>query len=164
MESKIDEKKVTNSYVKILFRFFSNVLDKWTTETMWATVSDSKKGLFKLDNVPFYAQSIACGDIVFAEYDNDEQFLTFRNLATPSGNSTVQVVLLDDLRETNEIRSLFDSLGCSSEQGKERYFVLDVPAKIFYQSVRSLLLDLSGKGIIHYAESCLSDKHNYRNG
>ena len=164
MDSKIDQKEVTGSYVKILFRFFSGVLDEWTVETMWATVIDLEKGLYKLDNIPFYAPSIACGDIVFAEYVTDEQFLTFRDLATPSGNSTVQVVLMEKSVETNEIRSLFDCLGCSSEKGKEGYFVVDVPASISYPPVRSLLIDLSGKGLIDYAESCLSEKHDYRNG
>lgn len=162
MDSKIEYKELTDSYVKILFRFFSNVLDEWTVETMWATVIDSEKGLYKLDNIPFYVPSIACGDIVFAEYDTDEQFLTFRDLVTPSGNSTVQVVLMDESVETNEIRSLFDYLGCSSEKGKEGYFVVDVPANISYQPIKSLLLDLSGKGTIDYAEPCLSEMHDYR--
>ena len=79
--------------VKILFRFFSNLLDEWTVETMWAETVDSEKGLYKLSNIPFYA-SASCDDIVFAEYDKDEERLTYRKTIEHSGNSTIQVVSL----------------------------------------------------------------------
>ncbi len=46
-------------------------------------------------NIPFYA-GIASGDIVYAEYDEQEGFLTFREVKEFSGNSTIQVVVLDD--------------------------------------------------------------------
>jgi hypothetical protein len=39
--------------VKILFRFYSDVLDEETVETMWASIIDKNKGLYKLDNIPF---------------------------------------------------------------------------------------------------------------
>ena len=29
-----------DNFVKILFRFYSNVLDEWTVETMWAAIVD----------------------------------------------------------------------------------------------------------------------------
>jgi len=144
---------------KILFRFYSDVLEQWTVETLWANVVDEEKGLYRLDNIPFYAKSVACDDIVFAEYDADEQFLTFRKVATTSGNSTIQVVLMNPTIETNTIRDQFNALGCSSEKIKEGYFVLDVPVHLSYASVMILLDDLLEKGNIYYAEACLSDKH-----
>ena len=60
-----------DKFVKILCRFYSNVLDEWTVETMWAETIDKDKGLYKIDNIPFYA-SIASDDTVFAEYDDTE--------------------------------------------------------------------------------------------
>ena len=40
-----------DNYVKILFRFHSDVLDEETVETMWATIVDKDKGLYKLDSI-----------------------------------------------------------------------------------------------------------------
>jgi len=74
-----------DKYVKILFRFYSTVLEEWTVETMWAQIIDSDRGLYKIDNIPFYA-SITSGDIVFAEYDNDEKMLTYRETVEYSDN------------------------------------------------------------------------------
>jgi len=147
-----------DKYVKILFRFFSNMLDEWTVETMWAETVDIKKGHYKIDNIPFYA-SLASGDIVFAEYDEYEKMLTYQDTVEYSGNSTIQVVIMDKTVNTNEIRDMFKTLGCTSEKVKEGYFVMEVPADKKYEPVKQQLSDLEGKGIIGYAEPCLSDNH-----
>ena len=39
---------------KILFRFYSDVLEKWTVETLWATAVDVGKGWYRLDNIPLF--------------------------------------------------------------------------------------------------------------
>lgn len=97
--------------------------------------------------------------ILFAEYDEDEQFLTFRDVVQSSGNSTVQVVVMDPALEAKGIRALFDTLGCSSVEFQERNFVIDVPATLSYRPVKSLLDELFANDSIDYAEACLSDKH-----
>lgn len=104
------------NYVKILFRFHSDVLDEETVETMWATIVDKNKGLYKLDSIPFYAPLVASDDIVFAEFDEQEQMLTYRKTAEYSGNSTVQIVLMDKSKDINQIRDIFKELGCVSEK------------------------------------------------
>ena len=147
-------------YVKILFRFYSDVLEQWTVETMWATVVDEASGLYKIANIPFYA-SIASDDIVFAEYDDSEQMLTYRETVEYSGNSTIQVIVMDKSAVTNDIRDIFSALGCPSEKFKGRYFVLEVPADIDYKPVKGKLLELQKEGIIDYAEPVLSDNHAY---
>ncbi|WP_394347783.1 DUF4265 domain-containing protein [Pedobacter hiemivivus] len=78
----------------------------------------------------------------------------------PSGNSTVQVVILDSTTITNDIRELFDSLGCSSEKANEGYFVIDVPFNLEYTSVQNKLIELEKSGVLDYAEPCLSEKHS----
>lgn len=146
--------------VKILFRFFSNLLNEWTVETMWATTINVEKGLYKLDNIPFYA-SVSCDDIVFAEYDPDEERLTYRKTVEHSGNSTIQVVVNDKEIITNDLREIFDYLGCESEKFKEGYFVIEIPAKVDYKPIRQKLNDLEEKGIISYGEPNLSNNHFY---
>lgn len=147
-------------YVKVLFQFYSNVLDQETVETMWAVTIDKEKGLYKLDSIPFYAPNVAAEDIIYAEFDEDQERLTYRYTVEPSGNSTVQVVILDSATETNDIRSLFDALGCSSEKAHEGYFVIDVPFALNYTSVQNKLTELQELGILDYAEPCLSEKHS----
>ena len=150
-----------DTFVKILFRFFSNVLDQWTVETMWADTIDSNKGLYKLDSIPFYAP-VASGDTVFAEYDETEQMLTYRETVEHSGNSTVQVVLLDTTTDINTIRDTFKYMGCLSEKLDDRYFAMEVPADKDYTPIRQRLTELEDNGIISYAEPCLANNHWYK--
>ena len=146
--------------VKILTRFYSNVLDEWTVETMWGEIVDKEKGLYKIDNIPFYA-SIASDDIVFAEYDDAEKMLTYKETVEYSGNSLIQVVIMDNTVLTNDLRDIFNSLSCKSEMFKEGYFVIEVLAEQDYKPIKEKLTELRDKGIIDYAEPVLSDKHQY---
>ena len=149
-----------DNFVKILFRFYSNVLDEWTVETMWAETIDKDKGFYKIDNIPFYA-SIASDDIVFAEYDEEEKMLTYRETVEYSGNSLIQIVIMDESVVTNDIRDIFNSIDCKSEKFKEGYFVLEILADKDYKTIKQKLNELQDKGIIDYAEPVLSDKHKY---
>ena len=134
-------------YEKILFQFYNNVLDEVTIETIWAVIVDKEKGLYKLDSIPFYASDVAANDIIYAEFDEYQEQLTCRHTVEASGNSTVQVVILDSGNDTNEIREVFDLLGCSSERYSERYFVIDVPGSLNYAVVQDKLTELQNVGI-----------------
>lgn len=153
-------KQVKINSVKILFRFFSNALDGWTVETMWADEVDAERGLYKIDNIPFYA-SVASGDIVFAEYDDTEQMLIYRKTIAYSGNSTIQVVLLDTAYDLGTIRDMFKEFGCISEKLNDIYFVMEIAANREYAPIREKLTELEDKRVIGYAESALSDRHGY---
>ncbi len=149
-----------DNFVKILSRFYSNVLDEWTVETMWAEVFDKGKGLYKIASIPFYA-SIASDDIVFAEYDDTEKMLTYKDTVEYSGNSLIQVVIMDKSVVTNDIRDIFNSMDCKSEKFKEGYFVIEILADKDYKPIKQKLTELQDKGIIDYAEPVLTDKHQY---
>ena len=150
-----------DKYVKILCRFFSNVLDEWTVETIWAEIVDADKGLYKIDNIPFYA-SIASDDIVFAEYEEEEEKkLIYKETVEYSGNSLIQVVIMDKSVVTNDIRDIFSSMDCKSEKFKEGYFVIEILADKDYKPIKQKLTELQNKGIIDYAEPVISDKHQY---
>jgi hypothetical protein len=111
---------------KILFRFFSDVLEEWTIETLWSEVVDAEKGLYKLANIPFYA-SVSCEDIVYAEFDENEHMLTYRKTVEHSGNSTIQVLIVDKRFVSNELRDLFVSFGCESEKFSDEFLFLKSP-------------------------------------
>src|SRR5258708_40347062 len=104
-----------DKYVKVLFRYYSNVLEEETVETMWTTIVDAEKGLYKIDNIPFYGPMVASDDIVFAEYDETELMITYRETTEYSGNSIIQVVLMSGQGEINDVRKIFEDMGCPSE-------------------------------------------------
>jgi hypothetical protein len=149
-----------DNFVKILFRFYSNLLDEWTVETMWAKIVDTDKGLYKIENIPFYA-SIASDDIVLAEYDDTEKMLAYKDTIEYSGNSIIQVIIMDKSVVTNDIRDIFNSMNCKSEKFSEGYFVIEILTDKNYRPIKQKLIELQDKGIIDYAESVLSDKHQY---
>ncbi|OSZ81076.1 hypothetical protein CAP36_07520 [Chitinophagaceae bacterium IBVUCB2] len=148
-----------DNHVKILFRYHSPVLEEWTVETMWAEIVDAEKGLYKLDSIPFYGPLVASDDIIFAEYDNDEERLTYKKTVENSGNSIVTVVIIDNTTDINYIRDIFKELGCLSERVNDRYFSMEVLANNNYHFIKQKLTNLEDKGIIDYAEPCLSDNH-----
>lgn len=153
--------EVQEEYVKILFRFYSNVLEQETVETMWATGVDADKGLYKLDNIPFYVPSVASDDIVHATYDANEKMLVYQDAVEYSGNSIIHVVVLDKNRSADVLREIFDSMGCASEKLNEKYFAIEVAAANDYTAIKDRLNELEDQGVISYAESCLSDNHIY---
>lgn len=150
--------KKNNDSLKVLFKFYSNALDEWTAETMWAEIVDLDKGHFKIDNIPFYA-SFACDDIIFAEYDENETMLIYKELVKASDNSTIQVIMIDKSVGTNNVREIFNLLGCESEKFSDDYFVINVPGEINYSLVKAKLSAVKSDNIIDFAESCLSEKH-----
>jgi hypothetical protein len=152
----------SDNLTKILFRFYSDILDEETVETMWAEVYDLEKNYYKIANIPFYA-FIAADDIIWAEFSKTEEMLTYRKTITASGNSTIHVILMDTMEDINALRDIFKVLGCESERLNNKYFALNVPAAIDYVIIKTKLDELSGKGEINYAETCLSDKHDYKN-
>ena len=148
-----------DNYVKILFRFHSAVLDEEAVETVWATIVGKDKGLYKLDSIPFYAPLVASDDIVFAEFDDQEQMLTYRKTVEYSGNSTVQIVLMDKSKDINQIRDIFQELGCVSEKVNEGYFSMEIPSTVSYKNIKKKLDELEMQETIGYAEPYLADEH-----
>jgi hypothetical protein len=147
--------------VKVLFAFHSDALEEWTIETMWCETIDLEKGHYKIENIPFYAP-FAYNDLVFAEYDEDEGMLTYRETIAYSGHSTIQVVLMDSVNSTNEIITMLETLGVKIEKFKDGYFVIDIPPSLNYKPINNELKNLAEKEIIDYAESRLDDKHQFQ--
>ena len=148
----------TNYHEKILFRVYNNILEKYTVETLWG-IRQKNASHYEIDSIPFYA-TIACGDIVLAEYDEDEQTTAFKEILEHSGNSTVQVIILTETLEINSLRNLLNRMGCESEALDSKYFTINVPYNIQYTPVKNKLQELEDLGQIGYAEPVLSSKHS----
>jgi hypothetical protein len=151
-----------DNLIKILFRFYSDILEEETTEILSAEVFDNEYGYYKLVSIPFYAPKTAPGDIVWAEYNKTEAMLTYRKTIQPSGNSIIHAIVLDDEYNINAIREIFNDMGCGSESLNDRYFALEIPAAVDYIPVKRKLDELEKEGILDYAESGLSEKHQYK--
>lgn len=149
----------TNSEVKIKFRFFSNLLNDWATETLWAITVDEKEGIYKLDNIPFYAP-VSCGDVVLATLDPQEGLLMYQETIEHSGNSTVQVIVGQDA-EIEVIRQHFSEMGCESEKFNDTFFVMHIPSETDYEPIRGHLYTLETEHQITYAEPNLAKNHWY---
>lgn len=145
--------------IKILFRFYSELLEEHKVETVWARRLEERKDLFQINNIPFYIPNIANGDVVRAEYDDKEQFYVFKELVGYSGNSVVRVVLMDEEVEIDKIRKKFKEIGCPSEKLNDRYFVMGIPKDISYSLIKSELEKLENIEMISYEEAVLSDGH-----
>ncbi|HMT29066.1 MAG TPA: DUF4265 domain-containing protein [Bacteroidia bacterium] len=151
----------TDNQVKILFRFYSEILDEDLEETVLATVFDSEKGLYELDTIPFYASLVAYDDLVYAEYDNKEQMLVYQKTIEHSSNSTVQVVMMDDQTPISNIQNVFNLLGCNTVNANDSFFIMKIAPEIDYKIIKGDLDKLEKAGVISYAEPCLSDVHKY---
>lgn len=150
---------MAETHTKVLFRYYSDLLEETVAETMWAEIVDLEKGYFKLDNIPFFGPLIATDDIFFAEYDEDEDFLTYRKTIETSGNSIVQVVILEKGFDKKIIRDKLMEVNCESEGLNETLFAVEIALEVDYSVVKSILNEYAELSVIDFAEPCLSEKH-----
>jgi hypothetical protein len=147
------------THKKILFKYYSDYLDEVVSETMWAEIIDLEKGLFRLDNIPFFGPLIATDDIFYAEYDETEERFMHRKTIQNSGNSIVQVAILEKGFDKEIIREKLKAINCLSEGLNETFFAVEIAKDVDYSFVRSLLNEYESQDIIEFAEPCLSEKH-----
>ena len=154
--SIMEEKKV-----RILFRFYSDLLEQDMEETIWADIVNANLGHYRLDSIPFYVPFIATDDIVHAEYNNDEEMLLYDETVQPSGNSTLWVVITSEDSNVEDIRERFYEMGCLSDSLSYHFFTMEVKAETNYHVIKNKLNELKAEGIIDYMEGCLSVNHQY---
>ena len=150
---------MSETHKKILFKYYSDYLDEVVSETMWAEIIDLEKGLFKLDNITFFGPLIATDDIFYSEYDETEERFMHRKTIQNSGNSIVQIAILEKGFDKEIIREKLKAINCLSEGLNETFFAAEIVKDVDYALVRSVLNDYEAQEIIEYAEPCLSEKH-----
>ncbi|MRX69949.1 protein of unknown function [Flavobacterium resistens] len=150
---------MTETHKKILFKYYSDYLEDNVSETMWAEIIDLEKGLFKLDNIPFFGPLIATDDLFFAEFDEKENRFVYKETIENSGNSIVQVLILEKGFDKEIIREKLKAINCQSEGLNETLFAVEIVRDVDYSLVKSILNEYESEEIIEYAEPCLSDKH-----
>ncbi|GIQ59702.1 hypothetical protein Flavo103_28380 [Flavobacterium collinsii] len=150
---------MAETHKKILFKYYSTYLEEIVSETMWAEIFDLEKGYFKLDNIPFFGPLIATDDTFRAEYDENEKCFIHKETIEHSGNSIVQVLILDKEFDKEIIREKLKALNCLSEALNETFLAVEIVKSIDYSMVKIILSEYESNAIIEFAEPCLSEKH-----
>jgi hypothetical protein len=130
---------------------FKNSAGGGETETLWVIKRDTG---YEIDNIPFYAQELALGDVVAATPD-ESGVLWFSELLQPSGHSTLQLWFAQE-KNVEPARVALRQLGCPSEVSElPRLVAVDVPPEVPYEKVRKFLEQGEGSGQLEYQEACL---------
>ena len=102
---------------------------------------------------------IATDDLFYAEFDEEEIRFVYKETIENSGNSIVQVVILEKGFDNEIIREKLKAINCLSEGLNDTFISVEVVRDVDYSLVRSVLGEYESEGIMQYAEPCLSDKH-----
>jgi hypothetical protein len=127
------------------------------SERLWAL--EVGEGRYQLDNIPFFARELACGDIVAAVpmEGADEGILRYERLLEPSGHSTFRVLVHDEA-QVPEVCDLLEGLGCGTERSHlPRLVAIDIPPTVSLDAVRQALEPGRAQERWDYEESCLAD-------
>ena len=99
-------------YVKIQFELEQDEdgYPPYTVENLWAL--EQSDG-YELDNIPWYAKGVSCGDMIAASPDGDGR-LTFNKVLRRSGNSTLRVWLsAAAVDQCRQVRNAIERLGAT---------------------------------------------------
>lgn len=129
---------------------------EFETESLWC-VKDGDN--YVLDNIPFIAKRVSLGDIIKAEYDEEDKAYYFDDFIAVSGNSTIRVYF-DDLSPIDEVREQLKKFNCESESFLARKMLaINVPREVVYAPIKQYLEIGEKSGSWTYEESCLA--HEY---
>jgi len=107
-----------------------------------------------LDNIPFFVENIALGDLIEVSDDNDGR-LWFSRIIEDGGHSTLWA-FVEDLQTMETLRSTLHGLGLRSEADAKRGMVaLDLPPDVDYASVAQYLDKGEKQGRWEYAEGAV---------
>lgn len=115
-------------------------------ENLWAMVLAD--GLYRLDNVPFFARGVSLGDDIKAEIVNGTP--TYAGVAHRGGHSTIRVAIADE-QDVQGIRDDLRRLGCSTELSHlPRLISCDIPPDVGTDDVLRYLESGRAGGRIDY--------------
>lgn len=125
--------------IKLAIELDPSAWHGYAVESVWVEPLSDRTA--RIDNVPFYALGMSCGDVVeMAVVDGRFQFVA---ILEPGGHSTYRIFLLGDTtRESPDFRSRWaplEELGCSMEGATERLLAIDVPPDADIHRVCELL-------------------------
>ncbi|UPK67970.1 DUF4265 domain-containing protein [Chitinophaga filiformis] len=131
--------------------------DEYHTETMWCN-KDSEN--YILDNIPCIAKNISLSDIISVEYDQGDDKYYFDEFIEYSGNSTVRLVIEDEVFRREINKEFEETFGCKTTMLKEmNLLAVNIRKNVDYRPIKIFLQNGEDQGKWNYEESCLSDEH-----
>ncbi len=120
-------------------------------EDLWAEqLSDTT---CRLDNVPFFARGVACGDLVRVERSGNR--LNFCEVIGTQGHSTLRVIVFD-VKLVPNLRDQVARMGCATELSHiDGLLSIDVPPHVDLQPVVEMLARGEADGTWEYEEAAL---------
>jgi hypothetical protein len=134
---------------KIFFRL--DVEDDWppiAVESMWAERLGD--GLFRLDNVPLFAEDANADDIIRAEI-GDQGVLEFQERVESDGQTTVRVIAASEVVEA--VLEFLLKNGAEYETSPYEdigYFSVSVPPDADWAKVEAYLSNLEDSGVLSW--------------
>jgi hypothetical protein len=118
-------------------------------ENLWG--AEVSKGLFRIDNIPFFVRGISPGDIVSVE--EVESVLYFKALIQTSSTSVLRVFASKE-SDVPGLRRHLRRLGCQSELSHiSRLFSVEVPQRVPVSLVIEFLKDQAAEEKLDYEEA-----------
>ncbi len=144
----------TEGLVKVVVKLEKDEDDYPPTdyEGLWALPVED--GLFQINNIPFFAKGIACGDIVSAVPEQRE--LRFQKVVRPSGHSTLRLIVHDE-KDLLSVREFLEGSGCAIERSHIPGLIsVDVPPTVSLDVLRKTLDEGETQERWGYEEACLA--------
>ena len=111
----------------------------------------------EIDNTPFFAKSVAAGDIVACSRTGSEGVLQFERVVTESGNKAISIIFVDDDCKEDVYQHLRSS-GHYCEYGEFADFnmlAVSIAKDADYSTLKAYLDGKEANNSISYAELCL---------
>lgn len=148
---KFSEKKGVK-LVKIVFELKKTDWHNSLSESVWA--EEKGNGLYRMDNVPFYAYGVSYNDLIEAKVNKNGE-LIFRQVVEHSGHSTYRFFVNKgiDRGKFNEYWEKLEKHGCTYEKGFGTLYAVDVPPQANIEEVYKILEEGEKKGIWGFEEA-----------
>ena len=128
------------------------------SEGLWAVPLGD--GLYRLDNIPWFAWVVAADDVFRAEAD-DDGVLWAREKVQASGNCTIRVVPFSEgplKGDRKAVLDVFSALGAEGEGAgpNDNLVALNVPAGADLAKIKDRLQQGEADGSWAYEEGCIT--------
>jgi len=122
-------------------------------ESLWA--KDLGGDLYEIQNIPFCAYGLNCGDVVRATPDGPDLKPEVRAVVKRSGNRTLRISFCDELSKEQQQPCLdaLKSMGAELERANEQFVCVNVLPSADYDGIVAHLVQLEGEGSLEY-ETC----------
>lgn len=124
-------------------------------ETLNGTLLDN--GLVRIDNVPFFVEDIAIGDLVQCDKAPNCEHYQFSSVVDEGPNKSISIILIDDSVKEGLYQTL-KKFGCYCEYGEFQHFnmfAVNCGETVNFVELQSYLMESELNGKISYAELCI---------